>query len=130
MVVVSQISGNTGVKVNKLLDREEPALLDAETLREVRDFSTETGLSVENLVADNAVIKKLLAYNVENFIDEPETMVDEELADKVENFMSDLSQIGGGIETFLTFEGYDECVAGGGGVCNQVQATHDNNGLE
>lgn len=131
VMAVSQISESTGVEIDKLLDREELALLDAETLQEIRDFSTETGLSVENLVAVNAVLEKLPADEVEHFIDELETMVDDGLADEVGSFMSDLSQIEGGIETFLGFEGYDECVAGGGGsVCDQVQAAHDNSGLE
>lgn len=131
VMAVSQISESTGVEIDKLLDREELALLDAETLQEIRDFSTETGLSVENLVAVNAVLEKLPADEVEHFIDELETMVDDGLADEVESFMSDLSQIEGGIETFLGFEGYDECVtSGGGSVCDQVQAAHDNSGLE
>ncbi|MGB2461988.1 MAG: hypothetical protein ACPIEU_04495 [Candidatus Puniceispirillaceae bacterium] len=52
------------------------------------------------------------------------------ISDEVESFMSDISQIEGGIKTFLGFEGYDECVAGGGSVCHQVQAAHDNSGLE
>jgi hypothetical protein len=80
-----------GVEIDKLLDSEELALLDAETLQEIRDFSTETGLSVENLVAVNAVLEKLPADEVEHFIDELETMVDDGLADEVESFMSDLS---------------------------------------
>jgi hypothetical protein len=130
VMAVSQISESTGVEIDKLLDREELVLLDAETLQGIRDFSTETGLSAENLVAVNAVLVKLPADEVEHFIDELETMLDDELADEVESFMSDLSQIEGGIETFLGFEGYHECVAGGGGsVCDQVQAAHDSSGL-
>ena len=131
VTAVSQIFENTGVEIDKLLDIEKLALLDAGTLQEIRDFSTETGLTVENLVTVNAVFEKLPADEVEHFIDEQGTMVNDGPADKLEGFMSDLSQIGGGIETFLGFEGYDECVAGGGGsVCDQVQAAHDNSGLE
>jgi hypothetical protein len=58
-------------------------------------------------------------------------MVENGLADEVEKFMSDLSEIEGGAEAFFGFDGYDECVAGGGGgVCDQIQAAHDQSGLE
>jgi hypothetical protein len=121
VTAVSQIFENTGVEIDKLLDMKKLALLDAGTLQEIKDFSTETSLTVENLVTVNAVFEKLPADEVEHFIDELETMVYDGPADELEGFMSDLIQIEGGIEIFLGFEGYDEGVAGGGGsVCDQV----------
>lgn len=129
VTAISQIFESNGVEIDKLLDSEELALLDTGTLQEIRKFSTETGLLVENLVAVNAVFEELLAEKLEHFIDELETMVDEGLADEMESFMSDLSQIEVGIENLLGFGGYDDCVAGGGSVCHQVQAAHDNSGL-
>ena len=108
VTAVSQIFENTGVEIDRLLDMEKLALLDAGTLQEIRDFSTETGLTVENLVTVNAVFEKLPADEVEHFIDEQGTMVDDGPADELSGFMSDLMQTQGGIETFLDFEGYDE----------------------
>jgi hypothetical protein len=131
VTAVSQIFESTAVEINQLLDREKLALPGTGTLQEIRDFSTETGFSVENLVIVNAVFEKLPADEVEHFIDELETMVNEGLADEMESFMSDLSQIEVGIENLLGFGGYDECVAGGSGsVFDQVQAAHDNSGLD
>ena len=131
VMAVSKISESSGVEIDKLLDTEELASLDPETLKDIEEFSTETGLSVENLVAVNSVLEKLPADQVEHFVDELETMVENGLADEVEKFMSDLSEIEGGAEAFFGFDGYDECVAGGGGgVCDQIQAAHDQSGLE
>ena len=97
-----------------------------------KDGPVHVGASPRNRanVIANAKRRDELAHEVEHFIDELETMVDDGVADEMENFMSNLSQIEDGIETIFGFEGYDERVAGGGSVCDLAKAAHDSSGLE
>jgi len=130
VMAVNEISSSTGVDVETLLDSEELAALDPETLAEIQDFSSETGITVENLMAVNDVLASLPDDQIDDFISDIEDMVDEGLADEVNQLMADLKDIDGGLEAIMEYESYDDCVASGGGdVCDQTQAAIDRSGL-
>jgi len=130
VMAVNEISSSTGVDVETLLDSEELAALDPETLAEIQDFSSETGITVENLMAVNDVLASLPDDQIDDFISDIEDMVDDGLADEVNQLMADLKDIDGGLEAIMEYESYDDCVASGGGdVCDQTQAAIDRSGL-
>ena len=130
VMAVNEISSSTGVDVETLLDSEGLAALDPETLAEIQDFSSETGITVENLMAVNDVLASLPDDQIEDFISDIEDMVDDGLADEVNQLMADLKDIDGGLEAIMEYESYDDCVAlGGGDVCDQTQAAIDRSGL-
>jgi len=130
VMAVNEISSSTGVDVETLLDSEELAALDPETLAEIQDFSSESGITVENLMAVNDVLASLPDDQIDDFISDIEDMVDEGLADEVNQLMADLKDIDGGLEAIMEYESYDDCVASGGGdVCDQTQAAIDRSGL-
>ena len=130
VMAVNEISSSTGVDVETLLDSEGLAALDPETLAEIQDFSSETGITVENLMAVNDVLASLPDDQIDDFISDIEDMVDDGLADEVNQLMADLKDIDGGLEAIMEYESYDDCVASGGGdVCDQTQAAIDRSGL-
>ena len=130
VMAVNEISSSTGVDVETLLDSEELAGLDPETLAEIQDFSSETGITVENLMAVNNVLASLPDDQIDDFISDIEDMVDDGLADEVNQLMADLKDIDGGLEAIMEYESYDDCVASGGGdVCDQTQGAIDRSGL-
>jgi len=130
VMAVNEISSSTGVDVETLLDSDELAALDPETLAEIQEFSSETGITMENLVAVNDVLESLPDDQIEDFISDIEDMVEDGLADEVNQLMADLQDIDGGLEAIMEYEDYDDCVASGGGdVCDQTQAAIDRSGL-
>ena len=130
VMAVNEISSSTGVDVETLLNSEELAALDPETLAETQDFSSETGITVENLMAVNDVLASLPDDQIDDFISDIEDMVDDGLADEVNQLMADLKDIDAGLEAIMEYESYDDCVASGGGdVCDQTQAAIDRSGL-
>jgi len=81
-------------------------------------------------VAVNDVLESLPDDQIEDFISDIEDMVEDGLADEVNQLMADLQDIDGGLEAIMEYEDYDDCVASGGGdVCDQTQAAIDRSGL-
>ena len=123
---VSEIAESTGVPIEDLVDSNALAALDPEVLKEIEDFSSESGITVENLMAVNQVIEKLPEDQMTEFVSELQEMVDNGFAEQVNDFMNDLREIEGGLNALAQYDSYEACVAGGGGdVCDQVDAAMD-----
>ena len=117
-----EVAANTGVEIEALaMDGLEG--LDPELVKEIEEFSAESGIQVENLVALNSIIESLPTDEIDSFVEELGALVEEGFADEVDQFLTDLQEIEGGLDAITQFDSYEDCVAGGGGsVCDEVDA--------
>ena len=123
---VNEISEETGLSVEEILNEGDIAGIDPEIMKEIEAVSAETGISVENLVAVNTAIEAMPDAQAQDFMSGVEELIEEGMADQVDAFLTDLQEIEGAMDAITQFESYDACVAGGGGdVCDQVQAAMD-----
>ena len=126
---VNEISTETGLSVEEILNEGDIAGLDPEIMKEIEQVASETGISVENLVAVNAAIEAMPAGQAEDFMSGLEELIEEGMADQVDAFLTDLQEIEGAMDAITQFDSYESCVSGGGGdVCDQVQAAMDEYG--
>ncbi|MEL0077718.1 MAG: hypothetical protein VW836_06695 [Alphaproteobacteria bacterium] len=96
----------------------------------VQNLTGNDDITFDDVMAVNDVLASLPDDQIDDFISDIEDMVDEGLADEVNQLMADLKDIDGGLEAIMEYESYDDCVASGGGdVCDQTQAAIDRSGL-
>ena len=84
-------------------------------LAEIEKFSSESGISMDNLLAVNSVIGALPEGEINEFIEELGDLIEEGFAEQVDSFLSELSEIDGGLNAIAQYESFEDCVAGGGG---------------
>ena len=126
---VNEISDQTGLSVEKILNEGDIAGIDPEIMKEIEAVSAETGISVENLVAVNTAIEAMPEAQAQDFMSGLEELIDEGMADQVDAFLTDLQEIEGAMDAITQFDSYESCVSGGGGaVCDDVQAAMDEYG--
>ena len=126
---VNEISEETGLSVEEILNEGDIAGIDPEIMKEIEAVSAETGISVENLVAVNTAIEAMPEAQAQDFMSGLEELIDEGMADQVDAFLTDLQEIEGAMDAITQFDSYESCVSGGGGaVCDEVQAAMDEYG--
>ena len=126
---VNEISEETGLSVEEILNEGDIAGIDPEIMKEIEAVSAETGISVENLVAVNTAIEAMPDAQAQDFMSGLEELIDEGMADQVDAFLTDLQEIEGAMDAITQFDSYESCVSGGGGaVCDEVQAAMDEYG--
>lgn len=126
---VNEISDQTGLSVEEILNEGDIAGIDPEIMKEIEAVSAETGISVENLVAVNTAIEAMPEAQAQDFMSGLEELIDEGMADQVDAFLTDLQEIEGAMDAITQFDSYESCVSGGGGaVCDDVQAAMDEYG--
>jgi len=127
---VTELSKETGVSVDELLNDGDLASLDPKILTQVEAISKENGISMENLMAVNSVLEAMPDDQVNQFIEDIGELVDSGMAKQVDAFLSELREIDGAMEAITALDSYDSCVEGGGGdVCDQIQAAQDRNDI-
>jgi len=127
---VTELSKETGVSVDELLNDGDLASLDPKILTQVEAISKENGISMENLMAVNSVLEAMPDDQVNQFIEDIGELVDSGMAEQVDAFLDELREIDGAMEAITAFDSYDSCVEGGGGdVCDQIQAAQDRNDI-
>ena len=127
---VTDLSEETGVSVEELLNDGDLASMDPTILKQVEAMSAETGISMDNLMAVNSVLEAMPDDQVNQFIEDLGNLVDSGMAEQVDAFLIELREIEGAMDAITNFDSYDSCVAGGGGdVCDRIQEAQDRRNL-
>ena len=119
---LNDASAATGEDISSLLSEGGIEGLDAELVEELQQVASETGIDFENLVAVNTVLETLPDNQVEQLMDDLGQMIEEGFADEINETLTALSGIEGGLENALNFSSYDDCVSGGGSNCAETAA--------
>ena len=119
---VTELSEETGVSVEELLNDGDLASMDPTILEQVEAMSAETGISMDNLIAVNSVLEAMPEDQVNQFIEDLGDLVDSGMAEQVDAFLDDLRNIEGAMDAITNFDSYESCVAGGGGsICDAIE---------
>ena len=98
--------------------------------RSQKSASAESGISIENLMSVNEVLKTMPEDEVNSFMKDLGKLIDEGMAQQVDAFLTDLQEIEGAMDAITQFDSYDSCVSGGGGdVCDQIEEAMEENNV-
>lgn len=117
---VNELADKTAMSVEELLGSGEIEGIDAELMKEIEAVSTESGISVDNLLAVNEVIENMPEGDVDAFMKDLGELIDESMAEQVDQFLTELREIEGAMDAITQFDSYKSCVSGSGAVCDQV----------
>ena len=119
----------TGQDVSALLAEGGIAGLDEDLVAELEKVASETGIEFENLVAVNTVLEQLPDDQVDQLMEDLGQMIEEGFADEINETITALSEIEGGLENALNFNSLEECQAAGASNCAETAAIMEaNNG--
>ena len=118
----------TGEDISSLLSEGGIEGLDAELVEQLQQVASETGIDFENLVAVNTVLEALPENQVEQLMDDLGQMIEEGFAQEINDTLTALSEIEGGLENALNFDSLEACQAGGGTNCEATAAVMENMG--
>ena len=124
---LNDASAATGEDISSLLSEGGIEGLDAELVEELQQVASETGIDFENLVAVNTVLETLPDNQVEQLMDDLGQMIEEGFADEINETITALSEIEGGLENALNFNSLEECQAAGASNCEATAAIMDAN---
>ena len=114
---LNEASTSTGKDVAALLSEGGIEGLDAELVAELQEVASSTGIDFENLVAVNSVLETLPTDQVDELMEDLGQMIEEGFADEINETISALSEIEGGLENALNFGSLEECQASGASNC-------------
>ena len=118
---VNDLADKTGMSVEEIPGTGEIEGIDPDLMKEIEAVSAESGISVDNLLAVNDVIENLPEGDASAFMDDLGELIEEGLAEQVDEFLTELREIEGALDAITQFDSYESCVSGGGGaVCDQV----------
>ena len=118
---VNDLADKTGMSVEEIIGTGEIEGIDPDPMKEIEAVSAESGISVDNLLAVNDVIENLPEGDASAFMDDLGELIEEGLAEQVDEFLTELREIEGALDAITQFDSYESCVSGGGGaVCDQV----------
>ena len=124
---LNEASEATGQDIAELLSDGGIEGLDDELVAELEKVASETGIDFDNLVAVNSVLETLPDDQVNQLMDDLGQMIEEGFADEINETITALSEIEGGIENALNFDSLEACQAGGGQNCEATAAIMDAN---
>ena len=124
---LNEASEATGQDISELLSDGGIEGLDDELVAELEKVASETGIDFDNLVAVNSVLETLPDDQVNQLMDDLGQMIEEGFADEINETITALSEIEGGIENALNFDSLEACQAGGGQNCEATAAIMDAN---
>ena len=126
---LNEASEATGQEISELLSEGGVAGLDADLVAELEKVASETGIDFDNLVAVNSVLETLPDDQVNQLMDDLGQMIEEGFADEINETITALSEIEGGLENALNFGSLEECQAAGASNCAETAAIMEaNNG--
>ena len=112
------------ISLNCFLKVELKALM---RIAELEKVASETGIDFDNLVAVNSVLETLPDDQVNQLMDDLGQMIEEGFADEINETITALSEIEGGLENALNFNSLEECQAAGASNCEATAAIMDAN---
>ncbi|MGC6453963.1 MAG: hypothetical protein ACON31_08635 [Candidatus Puniceispirillaceae bacterium] len=119
---LNEASAATGQDISELLAEGGIEGLDEQLVAELQQVASETGIEFDNLVAVNNVLETLPDDQVNQLMDDLGQMIEEGFADEINETITALSEIEGGLENALNFGSLEECQAGGGSNCEATAA--------
>ena len=124
---LNEASEATGQDISELLSDGGVAGLHADLVAELEKVASETGIDFDNLVAVNSVLETLPDDQVNQLMDDLGQMIEEGFADEINETITALSEIEGGLENALNFISLEECQAAGASNCEATAAIMDAN---
>ena len=124
---LNEASAATGQDISELLAEGGIEGLDEELVAELQQVASETGIEFENLVAVNDVLDTLPDDKVTQLMDDLDQMIEEGFADEINETITALSEIEGGLENALNFGSLEECQAAGASNCEATAAIMEGN---
>ena len=124
---LNEASEATGQDVSELISEGGIEGLDAELVAELEKVASETGIDFDNLVAVNSVLETLPDDQVNQLMDDLGQMIEEGFADEINETITALSEIEGGLENALNFNSLEECQSAGASNCEATAAIMDAN---
>ena len=124
---LNEVSEATGQDISELLSEGGVAGLDADLVAELETVASETGIDFDNLVAVNSVLETLPDDQVNQLMDDLGQMIEEGFADEINETITALSEIEGGLENALNFNSLEECQAAGASNCEATAAIMEAN---
>ena len=118
---LNEASLASGEDITELLASGGIEGLDAELVAELQKVATETGIDFNNIVAVNMVLETLPDDQVEQLMNDLGEMIDEGFADQINDTITQLSQIEGGLEMALSIDNIGDCTLDAAS-CEQIQA--------
>ena len=119
---LNEASAATGQDISELLSEGGIEGLDEQLVAELQQVASETGIDFENLVAVNDVLDTLPDDQVTQLMDDLGQMIEEGFADEINETITALSEIEGGLENALNFGSLAECQAAGASNCEETAA--------
>jgi len=127
---LNEASAATGQDISELLAEGGIEGLDEELVAELQNVASETGIDFENLVAVNNVLETLPDDQVQQLMDDLGEMIDDGFADEINETLTALSEIEGGLENAFNFGSLAECEAAGASNCAETAAIIEANNPE
>ena len=127
---LNEASAATGQDISELLSEGGIEGLDEKLVAELQQVASETGIDLDNLVAVNTVLETLPDNQVEQLMSDLGEMIDEGFAEEINETITALSEIEGGLENALNFGSLAECEAAGASNCAETAAIMEASGGE
>ena len=124
---LNEASAATGQDISELLSEGGIEGLDEQLVAELQQVASETGIDFENLVAVNDVLDTLPDDQVTQLMDDLGQMIEEGFVDEINETITALSEIEGGLENALNFGSLAECQAAGASNCEATAAIMEAN---
>ena len=124
---LNEASEATGQDISELLSDGGIEGLDDELVAELEKVASETGIDFDNLVAVNSILETLPDDQVNQLMDDLGQMIEEGFAEEINETITALSEIEGGLENALNFNSLEECQAAGASNCEATAAIMDAN---
>ena len=112
----------TGQDISEFLAEGGIDGLDDDLVAELEQVASETSIDFDNLVAVNTVLETLPVGQVKQLMNDLGAMIEEWFADEINETLTALSEIKGGLKNALNFRSYNNFVSGGGSNCAETAA--------
>ena len=119
---LNEASTATGQDISELLSEGGIEGLDEKLVAELQQVASETGIDLDNLVAVNTVLETLPENQVEQLMSDLGEMIDDGFAEEINETITALSEIEGGLENALNFGSIAEYEAAGASNCAETAA--------
>ena len=116
------LAEESGVPLEDLVSMDGLEGLDAEVLEEIQTVAAESGIDFENLVAVNNIISELPQDEFEALTEELGALIEDGFAEEINETLTNLSEIEGGLDNFFNFDSLEDCLANGGQNCEETAA--------
>ena len=116
------LAEESGVPLEDLVSMDGLEGLDPEVLEEIQTVAAESGIDFENSVAVNNIISELPQDEFEALTEELGALIEDGFAEEINETLTNLSEIEGGLDNFFNFDSLEDCLANGGQNCEETAA--------